>query len=290
MGALSGAVQGAGTGAAVAGPYGALAGGLIGGIGGWLSSNEQEDAANRAAAQQMAMFQAGLADLQQTREQARTDLSPYMQTSQDANQRLGGLVAGMKQSPFDYQQQDFNFDTNSDPGAQYLMQQATQAINASSIGRGASGGGAIKAMQAQSQDMAGQAYSGAFDRYLKNSQMRQGQATDKYNRDMGFQSQQIGANADMANRGQQAALGIGNIGSQMSQAIGGMYGNIGDAQATGTMSAGNARAQGISSLATGLSRGLGGFTGMSGGGQGQGQFAGQNVANAYNSAPVYNFD
>lgn len=173
-------------------------------------------------------------------------LSPWVQSGQEANQRLSGLVSGMQQPSFDYQQPGFNFNVHQDPGANYTMSEAIKAINASSLAKGGMGGGAIKALNEMTQGIAQQNYQGAWNRYMDKSKMDYGQASDQYGRNREFQQSQIGNEMGLANAGREAAMGLGNFGQAQGHLGAGLLSGIGQNQAAGTMGANNALWSGIS--------------------------------------------
>jgi hypothetical protein len=230
-------------GSSLAGP---LIGGLISGRGAERAAAAQAEAANRAAALQEARYQ-----------ETKGMLSPWMQSGQRANQRLEGLVEGMAQPGWSYQQPDFQFDRFKDPGAQYIMQQAMQALSSSSLSRGATGGGALKAMQTQAADLANTGYQSAFDRYLRKSAMDYGQASDKYARDLGWQNNVLDRNQAMSAQGAGSGQALAGFGAGAAERAGGYMAGAGDARAAGIMGNANAMAGIASGLGQGISSGLG---------------------------------
>ena len=198
------------------------------------------DASQQAADEQ----RAALAESQRQFAQTQQNLAPFLQAGQ---QRVGGLgaIADQAQPGFNYQQQPFSFDKFSDPGAQYLMQQATQAINASALAKGGMGGGLAKSIATENGNIANTAYQGAFDRWLKSSAQGYGQAQGQYDRNMSFQQNKFGQNAQIAGMGQNAAAGLGGLGMQQSELGAGLHQGIGGALAAGTMGSTNALTQGL---------------------------------------------
>jgi len=214
-------------------------------------------AANKAASQAAQAQREALALSGRMYDETNQRLAPWVQTGQEANQRLAGLVSGMQQPGFDYQQKDFNFDAMRDPGAAYTMAEAVKALNASSLAKGGMGGGALKALNEMTQGIAQQNYQGAWNRYLDESKMRYGQASDKYGRAREFQQGQIGNEMGLANAGRESAMGLGNFGQAQGQFGAGLLSGIGQNQAAGTLGANNALWSGIS----GATNQLGGMIG-----------------------------
>ncbi len=257
--ALSGTAQGAGMGAlagAPAGGIGAVPGALIGGglslISGLIGMNASNSAADQAAeAQRQALEFA-----KQQYQQGRTDLSPYMGAGSEAAGQLNG-IADQSQPGFNYQQQPFSFDKNSDPGAQYLMQQAAQAINASSLAKGSIGGGLAKSLQTEIGNQSNTAFQGAYGRWANTSQMLNDQAQQQYGRNLGWQQNQFGQKESIAGMGQGSAAGLAGIGSVLGQYGGNQLAGAGQSRAAGTMGAANSLVGGINSFANQLGHGWG---------------------------------
>lgn len=203
-------------------------------------------AADKAASQAAQAQREALALSGRMYDETNQRLAPWVQTGQQANQRLAGLVSGMQQPGFDYQQKDFNFNVHQDPGAAYTMAEAVKALNASSLAKGGMGGGALKALNEMTQGIAQQNYQGAWNRYMDESKMRYGQASDKYGRAREFQQGQIGNEMGLANAGRESAMGLGNFGQAQGQFGAGLLSGIGQNQAAGTLGANNALWSGIS--------------------------------------------
>lgn len=233
---------------------GPLIGNLLAGSGAKDAAAAQAAAAERAAALQERRYQ-----------ETKASMSPWLQSGERANQRLEGLVSGMTQPGWNYQQPDFQFDRFKDPGAQYIMQQALQAINSSSLARGASGGGALKAIQTEAANLGNQAFQGSFDRYMRKSEMDYRQASDKYTRDVGWQNNVLDRNQAMSAQGVGAGQAIGGFGAGAAERAGGYMAGAGDARAAGIMGNANAMAGIASGLGQGISSALGYFAGGGGG-------------------------
>jgi len=286
-GGAGGATSGALLGSKLMPGWGTAIGGVLGGglgmLGGLMGSNAAEDAAAQAAEGQ----RQALEFAKQQYAQGREDLNPYMQAGGDAVGRLGG-IAGQAQPGFDYQQQEFSFDKNSDPGAQYLMSEIAKSINASSLAKGGMGGGLLKSLNTEMGNQANTAYQGAFGRHMATSQMLNDQAQQKYGRNLGWQQNQFGQQKGIADMGQGSAMGLAGMGQQLGQYGGNQLAGMGANRAAGTMGSNASMMGGVSSFANQLAQGLGGMFGGGGGAAG-GQLAGQGVMDAYSSAPVYNF-
>lgn len=254
--ALDAIASGAAAGTAAGPGYGTLIGAGIGAIGSLAGGLISAKAADKASARQAAATRAALEFQKQRYAEAQTNLNPYIQTGTQALGDYAGLVRGMVQPDYTYEQKPFEFSVGSDPGAQYAMQQAAQALNASSIARGAVGGGAAKSLQSAIQNKAMESFGQGFDRWKSESEMRRTQADNAYNRANQYQLDRIKATGAVAGAGQSAAESLSGTGTQASTNIGNTLGSLGSAQAAGAAGYGNALAQGISGLASGLGSGI----------------------------------
>lgn len=218
-----------------------------------MSANASRDAAAAAAAQE----QKALDQQKEIWQTTQNNEKPYLEAGE---QGLGNYVKLANESTkpvYNYQIPDFQFDTYSDPGAEYRMAQAAKAINNSSISKGLVGGGAIKALASKQQEMAGNAYSDAWNRYLQNTNNKYKQANDTYARDLDWQNQQLGRQKEIMNQGASVASGLGQIGATTGKDMATTYGNIGSSNASGIIGGQNAINQGITGATNGLIKGIG---------------------------------
>lgn len=254
--ALEAIAGGAAAGTAAGPGYGTLIGAGIGALGSLAGGIIGAKASDAASARQARALEAALAFQKQRYAEAQANLDPYIKTGTQALGDYAGLVQGMVQPEYTYQQKPFEFSVGSDPGAQYAMQQAAQAINASSLARGAVGGGAAKSLQSAIQNKAMESFGQGFDRWKSESEMRRTQADNAYNRANQYQLDRIKATGAVAGAGQSAAESLSGTGTHASTNIGNTLGSLGSAQAAGAAGYGNALAQGISGLASGLGSGI----------------------------------
>jgi len=225
-------------------------------LGGILGQNASERAASQAAeAQRQALdFQ------KQMYGEGQTNLAPYIAQGAQAVGNLQG-IAGQAQPGFGYKQDEFSFSKDSDPGAQYLMQQAAQAINASALAKGGMGGGLAKSLNTEIGNQSNTAFQGAYGRWMARSQMLNDQEQQKYGRNLGWQQNQFGQQAHIADLGQGAASGLAGFGSRLGETGGDRISGAGQYQAAGTMSGNNAMTQGLMGAGSALGRYLQGSGG-----------------------------
>lgn len=239
----------------------AAAQGLSSGISAYMGSQASEKAAN----QQAAANRAALAYQQQIHDEAKTNLSPYIQSGIKNLGTYQNLLDTTTQPTMNYTQDDFSFDKWKDPGAQYQMDQSARAMESSALAKGATGGGFAKALQTNRSNLANTAYSSAYDRWLNNSKLKYGQASDQYTRDYTAQQNKLGQYANLAGQGLTAGNALAGFGNQAASTMGNLYSGLGSAQAAGTLGSNNAIVSGLQGVMGGLSSGLGAYYGgMSG--------------------------
>lgn len=228
-------------------------GNLASGLGGFFGGQSQARAASRAAQQYADTMRDAVNFQKGVYTTAQGQYDPYIQAGTRGLTGFEQAITDYTQPTLDYTQKDFDFSTFNDPGAQYRMSEAQKAIQGSAAAKGgALGSGALKSLQTRSQDMASQEYANAYDRWLKDSQLRYGQASDQYGRDINFANQNISNYGNLAGMGSDAIGTLGKLGAGVGSSIMEGTGNIGAAQATGTMAQGNANAAGWNLLGSGL--------------------------------------
>ena len=225
--------------------------------GSYFGADASKDAARMAVEQE----QKGLDFQKEAWNKTQENMSPYMEAGKQGLAGYQSSIAGAKAPEYTYQNKDFNFSTYEDPGAQYQMQQATRALNNSSLAKGLGGGGALKAIMAKNQEMAGTAYQGAFNRYITKNQQDKTFADDQYKRQLEYQNLGINRQKDLMTQGASMASGLGQLGTTTGQQIGQSYGNIGSSLASGAAGAGNAINQGLTGFSNAIGKGIGAYYG-----------------------------
>lgn len=225
--------------------------------GSYFGAEASTDAARLAAEQE----QKGLDFQKETWAKTQENMSPYMEAGKRGLTGYEAGIAGAKQPEYTYKNPEFDFSTYEDPGAQYQMAQATKALNNSSLAKGLGGGGALKAIMAKNQEMAGTAYQGAFNRYITKNQQDKTYADDAYKRNLEYQNLGINRQKDLMTQGASMASGLGQLGSTTGQQIGQSYGNIGASLASGAAGAGNAINQGLTGFSNAVGKGIGAYYG-----------------------------
>lgn len=231
-----------------------LAGGSL--VGNLASGLIGSNSATRAAREQARAMQEAVNFQKGVYSDAQGNLNPYIDNGQQNLATYQNKLDNQVQPTLGYTQEDFNFNKFSDPGAQYQAQQAAQAQQASALAKGTMGGGFAKALQTNQNNLANTAYSSAYDRWLKNSQLRYGQASDQYTRDSTFQNQNLDRYGNLASQGMQASTALMGGGQNAASNLANLYSGIGSANAAGVLGSGNAwqgaLKGGLNSLASGI--------------------------------------
>lgn len=227
-------------------------------VGSYLSAEGAKDAARMQAAQE----QKALDFQKETWAKTQENMSPYLEAGKRGLTGYESAISGATQPEFTYKLPEFSFSTYEDPGANYQMAQATKALNNSSLARGLGGGGALKAIMAKNQEMAGTAYQNAFNRYLEKNKQDYGFASDAYKRNLEYQNLGIDRQKALMSQGATMASGLGTLGAETSKTVGSTYGNLGSANAAGALGSSNAWTQGLAGATNALGRGIGAYYGQ----------------------------
>ncbi|BFM71455.1 MULTISPECIES: DNA transfer protein p32 [Acinetobacter] len=200
---------------------------MSGVIGAITGSNKQAKAAQQAANQQYEATKYASDQQREMFDELRKDQQPYMQAGSDAlKQLMGGMGAdGRFMQTFNGQ------DIYNDPSYKFRLNQGLDAVQSGAAAQGGLLSGATqKALNNYAQDFASQEYQNAYNRFNADQ-------TNQYNR-----------LSNLVGLGQSAAAGVGNAGMQTSQAIANNTMAGANAQAAGTIAAGNKNANNFQTL------------------------------------------
>lgn len=231
----------------------ALQGGmaLANGITGNIAANRRARAAKRAAGLINDAANQGISDVRGQFDAVKSNLDPYVKgglLGQEAYQ--SGLMGGQFDAP-----QWQGVDMAQDPGVQYRMDQAQKAIQASAAARGGLlGGGTLRAINRESQNMASQEYGNAYNRASQDYARTYGGIQDKANRLMGLGQQ-----------GQVAANQLGGFGANMANQTADLRLRGAGAMAGGINQAADFSGQGLVGLMGSINKGIGGMAKIYGG-------------------------
>ncbi|HBM1866030.1 DNA transfer protein p32 [Acinetobacter nosocomialis] len=200
---------------------------MSGVIGAITGSNKQAKAAQEASNQQYEATKYATDQQKQMFDEVRKDQQPYMQAGYDA---LKQLMGGMGQNG-QFMQAYNGQDTYNDPSYKFRLNQGLDAVQGGAAAQGGLLSGATqKALNDYAQNFASQEYQNAYNRYNADQ-------TNQYNR-----------LSNLVGLGQSAAAGVGNAGMQTGQAIANNTMAGANAQAAGTIAAGNKTANNFNNL------------------------------------------
>lgn len=235
----------AGYGSVVAG-----AGNLVGGL-------VQSAAMEQGRQQGNKMFGQGRNYLTDSNNQQRADFQPYMQAGTNALGQYQNTLAAGSGAVNPTQSQDFNFDTFKSPAAQYRIDQANAGINASALAKGNVGGGLAKALASNSQNMASEEYSNAYNRYLQQNQQDFGQQQQLWNNANQNWQTQLGGYQSLMGQGLNATSTTGSLANNYANAYNNNLMNQASFNYNGLAERGAALGGGLNAFTSGVSSLLG---------------------------------
>jgi hypothetical protein len=231
----------------------ALEGGmaLASGITGNIAANRRARAAKRAAALINDAANQGIGDVRGQFDATKANLDPYVSGGLAGQQVYQNELMGGKYDAPQWQ----GVDMAQDPGAQYRMDQAQKAIQASAAARGGLlGGGTMRAINKESQGLASQEYGNAYNRASQDYARQYSGIQDRANRFMGLGQQ-----------GQLAANQLGGFGANMANQTADLRLRGAGAMAGGINDAANYSGQGLVGLVGAINKGIGNMGQMYGG-------------------------
>lgn len=178
----------------------------VGLIGSKMQSDAQKNAADRAAGAQTEAAAAGIAEQRRQFDRVQKLLGPYAQVGEQALGRQAD-IAGLSGPEA---QQRFISGIEGSPIFQSVARQGEEAILQSSSATGGLRGGNVQGALAQ------------FRPQLLNQ----------------FIDKEYGRLAGLTSIGQNAAAGVGNVGQNVANQVTGLYGQQGQAAATGALAQG----------------------------------------------------
>ena len=222
------------------------------------AADEQAQAAQNALDFQKQEFATQQQNIAPWLEAGKTSLGTLMQDFQNGTFGPGSIAP-----PPSFQVPTLQ-DARNSPGYQFELGQGINAIQRSAAARGGLGSGStLKALQSFGTGLADSTYGDVFNRSLATY----GAGLQGYQAKLAGQSQAYNQLAGIAGTGQTAAQNINATGTQVSQNVGNLMTQIGNAQAAGTVGSANAITGGINSATNGLMSSLllGGLFGQQGG-------------------------
>ena len=217
--------------------------GAAGALGGSAISG---NAAKTAAGQEVNAEQQALQFQEQVYNQQQQNQQPYLNAgATSVAQLMNGLTNGTfgpgsipNFTPPTLQ------TAQQTPGYQFELQQGEKGLaEGSAAAGGAISGGTLKAADAYAQNLATTTY-----------QQQYTNALNTYQQQLATQSQQYQQLLAPAQLGENAVANLNQTGTQAAQNVGNLMGNIGSAQAAGTVGQANALTSGISGATNSLSQ------------------------------------
>lgn len=231
--------------------YAGALGGAAGLVGGAITSGMIGDAYGGAKN----LFNQGANYVTDMNNQQRQDYTPYMQAGTQALSDTQNLLSQGSGAVDPTKSQAFSYNAWQDPSTQYRIDQANAGINASALAKGSVGGGLAKALAANSQNMASQEYSNAYDRYLKQNtqdfnqqQQLWNNATQTWQNQLAGQQNLLNTGLGATNATTTAAGNYANMYNQNRMGLGDLGMSAAGAQAGALMGGLKSGASGIASL------------------------------------------
>lgn len=196
-------------------------------IGSLTGANSQAKAAERASDQQFEATKYASDIQKQMFDQTRKDQQGYMDAGATALKQLMGGMGNNGQFMKAFNGQDIY----NDPSYKFRLNQGLDAVQSGAAAQGGLLSGATqKALSDYGQNFASQEYQNAYNRFNADQ-------TNQYNR-----------LSNLVGLGQSAAAGVGNAGMQTGQAIANNTMAGANAQAAGTIAAGNRNANNFQNI------------------------------------------
>jgi hypothetical protein len=218
-----------------------LVGGAATAYAGRKAAGAQEDAANRATAEQRRQFDLSRADQLKQYDQTRKDQEPWMTAGRNS---LAQIMFGMGQGG-EFMQSFGAGDFQADPGYQFRLSEGQRGLDNSLAARGGLlSGAALKASMRFNQDSASQEYGNAYGRF---------------NNDRGTKFNRL---ASLAGVGQSATNTVGQAGQNTQNSLSQLGMNYANNVGSNIMGAGNARASAYVNTGNAINNGISNLTGM----------------------------
>ena len=273
------------------GIVGTVGNALIGANAATQASNAQQRAVKQAQGALTGAYNQGQGYMKPAYDVGQQNLATLNQMVNQGAYNVGPYNYQMGQAP----QDQFNFKT--DPGYQFRMQQGSNAMNSAAAKAGNQlSGGTQKALQRYGQGFASNEFGNAFNRFANQRDFNQGQyqfgttagmtnAMNQYNSQNQQAQQQYGRMAGLADLGVTGGQNMANYAQNYGQQMAGQWGNMGNAQAAGSIGRGQAWQTGLNNLTGGLG-GQGGLSGLQSMLGGMGSYGGAGSAQgAFNQTP-----
>lgn len=243
---------------AAAAPYiAATAPSVIGGALSYFSGKDSAKAQRDAAQAAENRYREAIATQKEYGQKGVDVLKPYEETGR---QGLLDYSQGLKeqvQPGFKYSLGEFNFDKYTDPSTQYMMDQARRAREASAFAKGSLGGGTLRALNTESQNLANTGYKNAYDRYFDMEKFKNLLGTESYARDYTYDTDRLKNQFQLGQLGMTAGTNQASIYSNVGKDTAATLQGIGGIQAGGITGSQQAQTEGMNAFIQNLLQGAG---------------------------------
>lgn len=162
-------------------------------VGGLAGSAVSSGLLNSGASRASGYLKKGTDLLASGNQQQREDFAPYVEAGQQGIGSYQNLLTQGNTAAQPTTSGAFSFDAWKDPSAQYAMQSSNDALLAAGLAGGNAGGGMSRAITANTQQKALDAYGNAYTRYLAQNNQDFGQQQQIYQNQTGnYQNQLAG--------------------------------------------------------------------------------------------------
>lgn len=230
-----------------------LIGGILGHNAAGAASQAEQSATNQAIAYQKQQSANALGQQQQTTNQITGELSPFLNTGQNATASLNSLLSpggALTQGWNQTFQAPTAQQASQTPGYQFQLQQGLNALQNSAAARGGLlSTGTAKNLNDYAQGSAASnyqnVYNNALQTYGTNYQTFQNNQNNLYNRLYGAAGQGLSAGQSLGGLQQAGAQGQSNIYQNTGQEVGNNLNLLGQEAAGGIVGGSNALSGGI---------------------------------------------
>jgi hypothetical protein len=195
-----------------------IAGPLVGGMGQYADVGKGMEAYNNYANQGTSTLNAG-------KEGANAAFNPYTSAGATANGSQLSAIQNRQQAtnPALTNTSPSGVADYLNPSAAYSQNQAMKQAQAAGVAGGAMGGGMLKALSNNANQMAQTNYNNAYSQMLGTNDQNFNQQQQQYTNNNNFQQQQIGNYGDVANRGLSATSSNQGLNLQYNQGMNNNY-------------------------------------------------------------------
>lgn len=230
---------------------------LIGGGLSYLNAKRQARDQRKATEENLQLRRDALNTQKEYAQKGVDVLNPYEQMGRGGLEDYVQGLDNQVQPGFKYTLGDFSFDKYTDPSAQYMMDQARRSREASAFAKGGLGGGTLRALNTESQNMANTAYDNAYKRYFDMEKFKNLLGTEDYARNYTYDTDRLKNQFQLGQLGATAGTNQASIYSGVGKDLAATLTGMGDIKAAGTIGAGQSQTEGMNAFIKNLLEGSG---------------------------------